>query len=144
LTNVLCALSLLLNTDGAQLFELSKFGFLPFMGLLNEAHQKIYRSNVIIFALYSGDKKPPSKIFLEPVVKELIRLATTGFMFKGVKFSVHPLILSTDTNTRPVFSFTIQFNGLCILLSSRYIILNVSKSCILFEKTLNLNVCSYV
>ena len=113
LTNVLCALSLLLNTDGAQLFELSKFGFWPFMGLINEANQKISRSNVIIFALYSGDKKPPSKIFLEPVVKELIRLATTGFMFKGVKFSVHPLILSTDTIARPVLSFTIQFNGLC-------------------------------
>lgn len=60
-----------LNTGGAQIHKSSKYGFWSFMGIINESSYKTRRSNVLLFALYYGNKKPNIANFIDPVVQEL-------------------------------------------------------------------------
>lgn len=104
-------ISLQLNTDGAQIFKSSKFSFWPLMGLINEVPYRSKRSNMILMALWYGNKKPPKAAFLDSTVKELQKLGREGILFNGTLFQVKPSILSTDTMARAVFLDCIQFNG---------------------------------
>lgn len=104
-------ISVQLNVDGAQCFKTSKFGFWPFMAVINEAPYRSRRSNMILLSLWFGNKKPPAQPFLGAGIKELQRLGTEGMMFSDRKFIVKPTVLTTDTMARPVFLNCIQFNG---------------------------------
>lgn len=128
------SLTMLLATDGGQFFGASKYGFWPFIGVLNEASYKIRRSNVVILALWFGDVKPPLEAFLEAIVQELNRLNTEGFYCNGVKYTLHPVTTSTDTIARSHAGNATQCNGECgcgfclhpgTLFNSNFFILNL-------------------
>lgn len=105
-------LTLQLNIDGATCFKMSKFGFWPFMALFNEAPYRLRRSNVLLLAIWYGNKKPPTTPFVGATVDELEKLQTKGFkIIRGETFYLKVLIFSTDTPARPVALCTTQFNG---------------------------------
>lgn len=105
-------LTLQLNTDGVQIFESSKFEFWPFMEIINEAPYKVRRSNVILHALWYGNKKPPRNVFLDPIIDDLNRVKREKFMVNGRIYSIQPVITTVDTIARNGLSNTTQFNGL--------------------------------
>ncbi|KZS19917.1 Uncharacterized protein APZ42_013528 [Daphnia magna] len=81
-----------INTDGAQKFKSSKYSFWPFTGIINETGYKTRRSNVILMAIWFGNKKPPRNAFVDPCVVELEKLCTT-VQFNGAygcDFCLHP------------------------------------------------------
>lgn len=105
-------ITLQINTDGAQKFVSSKYGFWPFMGIINETSYKTRRSNIILMAIWYGNKKPPRNVFLDPCVAELKKLCETGIECDGKMYKVRPVIVTVDTIARPVIRNTTQFNGL--------------------------------
>ena len=100
------------NLDAAQVHENSPFNFMPCMGIINEAKYKVRRSNVILFAIWYGDKKPKPKQFLIPCVEMLKKLYSDGFVVNEERWYVRLLIISVDTIERCVLRCTSQFNGL--------------------------------
>lgn len=100
-----------INTDGAQKFKSSKYSFWPFMGIINETGYKTRRSNVILMAIWFGNKKPPRNVFLDPCVAELKNLCSTGLKVDGNVYKIRPVIVTVDTVARPVIRNTTQFNG---------------------------------
>jgi len=104
-------ISLQLNVDGAQCFKSSKYGFWPYMGVINEAAYGSRRSNMLLLALWYGNKKPPKEAFLDSSLKEMQRLAAFGIQFDGIKYTIKPIVLTTDTMARSIFLNCIQFNG---------------------------------
>ena len=104
-------ITLQINTDGAQKFKSSKYSFWPFMGIINETGYKTRRSNVILLALWFGNKKPPRSVFLDPCVVQLNTLCLTGIECDGTTYKVRPVIVTVDTIARPVLRNTTQFNG---------------------------------
>lgn len=106
-----CTITLQINTDGAQRFKSSKYSFWPFMGIINEASYKTRRSNIILMAIWYGNKKPPRNAFLDPCVAKLKNLCSTGVECDGKFYKVRPIIVTVDTIARPTIRNTIQFNG---------------------------------
>lgn len=104
-------LTLQLNIDGAVCFKFSKFGFWPFMGIFNEAPYRLRRSNILLLALWFGNKKPPADSFIGKVMDELQILECTGFMLDEKLIKLKMLLISTDTVARPIIRGTVQFNG---------------------------------
>lgn len=51
--------------DGARCYELSEYGFMPGMGLLNKAKHRVRRTNIILFGIWYGNKKPRSEPFID-------------------------------------------------------------------------------
>ena len=51
--------------------------------------------------------------FLNDSIRELEKLSTTGILFSGLRFLAKPLVLTTDTQARPVFLNCIIFSGEC-------------------------------
>lgn len=100
-----------INTDGAQKFKSSKYSFWPFMGIINETGYKTRRSNVILMAIWFGNKKPPRSVFLDPCVNQLKKLCSTGIECDGKIYKIRPVIVTVDTVARPVLRNTTQFNG---------------------------------
>ena len=105
------SLTLQWNMDGARCFELSEYGFMPGMGILNEAKHKVRRTNIILFGIWYGNKKPQSKQFLDRLIEMLNQLSDVGVVVNGVKWTVHLLIVSVDTIERCILRGTTQFNG---------------------------------
>jgi len=104
--------TLQLNIDAAQVHKNSAFNFTPCMGVPNEAKYKIRRSNIILFGLYYGNKKPTQELFLEPLVEMLRNLYTEGIIVNGKRWFVRLLIITVDTIERCILRCTCQFNGL--------------------------------
>lgn len=100
-----------INTDGAQKFKSSKYSFWPFMGTVNETGYKTRRSNVILMAIWFGNKKPPRNVFVDPCVDVLNQLCSTGVECDNIKYIVRPVIVTVDTIARPILRNTMQFNG---------------------------------
>lgn len=100
-----------LNIDGAQKFKSSKYGFWPFMGIVNETSYKTRRSNVILLAIWFGNKKPPASVFLDPCVELLDKIFSIGIDCNGEKYLIKPVIVTVDSVARPVLRNTLQFNG---------------------------------
>lgn len=103
--------TLQINTDGAQKFKSSKYSFWPFMGIINETSYKTRRSNIILLALWYGNKKPTRSVFVYPCVSELNKLSSTGIQYDGVTYKIRPVVVTVDTIARPVLRNTMQFNG---------------------------------
>ncbi|KZS00273.1 Uncharacterized protein APZ42_003496 [Daphnia magna] len=99
------------NTDGAQKFKASQYAFWPFMGIINETGYKTRRSNIILFALWFGNKKPPRNVFLDPCVDVLKKLCSTGVECDKVTYIIRPVIVTVDTVARPILRNTMQLNG---------------------------------
>ena len=100
-----------INTDGSQRFKASKYSFWQFMGIVNERRYKTRRSNVILMAIWSGNKKPPRNVFLDPCDEELKKYCSTGIECDGKVYEVRPVIVTVDTIARPIIRNTMQFNG---------------------------------
>lgn len=105
-------ITLQLNTDGAQGFKMSKYGFWPLMGIINEAPYKLRRNYVVLLSLWYGNKKNPTEPYLEWAMDELKRLQIDGIIVKEKKYFVRVLIATTDTVARPLLRNTTQYNGL--------------------------------
>ena len=100
-----------INTDGAQLFKASKYSFWPFMGIINETGYKTRRSNVILMAIWFGNKKPPRGVFLDACVDEMKKLCSFGISCDGKTYKVRPVVVTVDSVALPTLRNTIQFNG---------------------------------
>ena len=100
------------NIDAAQAHEKSEFNFTPCMGIVNEAQYKVRRSNIILFGIYYGNRKPRPEQFVIPCIKMLNQLKDTGVIVNGVKWTVRLLIVTVDTIERSNLRDTTQFNGL--------------------------------
>jgi hypothetical protein len=74
----------ILNIDGADFFKSSKFGFWPCMAVINEVPYKKRRSNMVLMALWYGNKKPPRDSFLEFALQDLQSLESDPIEFKGI------------------------------------------------------------
>ncbi len=106
-----CTITLQLNGDGAPIHKTSAFSIWPLMGIINEAKYKMRRNYILLLALWYGDKKPPTRPYLEWAMKELKRFQEDGFLVDGIQYRVRVLIITTDTVARPVLKNTTQFNG---------------------------------
>jgi hypothetical protein len=95
--------TLQLNVDGAQCFKKSKFGFWPFMGVINEIAYGARRGNMILMSLWFGNKKPPRGPFLDTSIAELKHLGSSGMKFGELTVFLKPLVLTTDSMARTVF-----------------------------------------
>ncbi|XP_071785542.1 uncharacterized protein [Asterias amurensis] len=108
-------ISLLWNTDGVPIFKSSKFSIWPVLCSINELPMKLRRENVLLTALWFGDKKPDMNIFLKPFIDECNSLSSTGFVWKlnnnVVVSRVFCLVCTVDTVARPMLQKFIQFNG---------------------------------
>lgn len=102
-----------LNVDGAVCKKSSKFSFWPFMLIPNEPSYRARRSSMILCSVWYGNKKPPRGPFLNESLRELEKLNTIGIMYSGLRFFAKPLVLTTDTQARPVFLNCIIFTGEC-------------------------------
>jgi hypothetical protein len=68
-------------------FQLSKFVVWPFMGVINETPYNVRRSNVILFGLHFGDKKPSVENFILPCVAALKEVGSKGVTdVNGVRY----------------------------------------------------------
>ena len=103
--------TLQVNTDGAHKFKASQYAFWPFMGIINETGYKTRRSNIILMALWFGNKKPPRNVFLDPCVDVLKKLCSTGVECDKTTYIIRPVIVTVDTVARPILRNTMQFNG---------------------------------
>ena len=104
-------LTLQWNIDAAQCFENSEFNFTPCMGIMNEAKYRVRRTNIILFLLYFGNKKPHTRNLLGPCIEMLNQLETRGVIVNGVKWTIRLLIITVDTIERCILRNTTQFNG---------------------------------
>jgi hypothetical protein len=73
------------------------------MAVLNEIPYTSRRRNVILMAIWYGNKKPPREPFLNSSIAELKHLGNVGFEFGGVQYFVKPVILTSDTMVRSFF-----------------------------------------
>ena len=97
------------NIDGADFFKSSQFGFWPCMAVINEVQYKKRRSNMVLMALWNGNKKPPRDSFPKFALKELNSLESDPIEFNGMKYLFRPLIVSIDTIARPIVRNSTQF-----------------------------------
>ena len=81
------------------------------MAVINEVPYKKIRPNMVLMALWYGNKKPPRESFLEFALKELKSLESDLIEFNGMKYLFRPLIVSIDTIARPIVRNSAQFNG---------------------------------
>ncbi|KZS03114.1 Uncharacterized protein APZ42_034224 [Daphnia magna] len=79
----------------------------------NELPYWLRRSNILLFAIWYGNKKPSSGPFLEASISELQQLGTKGVQFNQRTYLVKPLILTTDSMARRVFLNGSTFRGDC-------------------------------
>jgi hypothetical protein len=105
-------ITLQLNTDGAQIFNSSKFSFWPLMGIINESFYAHRRSNAILMAIWYGNRKPPRSAILDPCVRQLNVLEKIGITVNEVQYRVKAIIVTLDTIARALVKNTRQFNGL--------------------------------
>ena len=108
-------LSLLWNTDGVPIFKSSKFSIWPVLCSINEMPMKLRRENILLTALWFGDKKPDMNIYLKPFIDECNNLSSTGFKWnlnnRTVVSRVFCLACTVDSVARPMLQKFIQFNG---------------------------------
>lgn len=104
-------LTLQLNADGARFFNVSKFGFWPFMALVNEAKYGRRRSFVILLAIWFGNKKTPRSVFMDGFLERLKSLEKDGFVYNGILFKVRVLVITVDTIARSELNSTTRCNG---------------------------------
>ena len=111
-------ISLLWNTDGAPVFNSSKFSIWPFYLSINELpyQKRIKRENQLLAGLWFGDVKPQMVSFLKPICKELEDLES-----RGVEISIagtEPFICkcfllagTCDLPAKCIVCNSTQFNG---------------------------------
>ncbi len=104
-------ITLQVNTDGAQMYESSKWNFWPFMVIINEAPYHIRRENMVLVGIHHCDSKPTEDAFVLPCVERLKMLQENGIEFENNHYNVRLLIITTDTVARPIIRNTTQFNG---------------------------------
>lgn len=109
-------ISLTWNTDGAPVFESSKFSIWPLQLMVNELPQEQRNENVLLGGLWFGSSKPQMNCFLHPFVEEMNRLSSDGMMLEdtnGVEHWSHvfPAACCVDTVARYSIMNTTQLNG---------------------------------
>ena len=103
------------NTDGAPLFESSRYSIWPIYLMVNELPYHIRTKELILMGLWFGKNKPNMNVFLCPFVEKMHALSTKGVqcILNGVEIciKIFALICCVDSVARtPVLGF-VQFNG---------------------------------
>lgn len=103
------------NTDGAPLFESSKYSIWPIYIMLNELPVNIRTNNLIVVGLWFNKTKPDMNIFLEPFVEKMNLLGDEGIpcTIKNKKRTVKVfcLVCCVDSVARAPMQGLTQFNG---------------------------------
>ena len=107
--------TLILNTDGAPLFNSSTYSIWPIFVMVNELPVHVRTKELILVALWFGKDKPNMNVFLGPFVDQMNTLATKGVQCKinnkEVNVKVFTKVCCVDSVARaPVQGFS-QFNG---------------------------------
>lgn len=115
-------LSLLLNSDGAQVFKSSTKTLWPVQLYQNFLHPRVryIATNVIVVGLYFGKKKPKLGKLLYPLIQELNSIRQEGgFCVKNLKsaseISFMPFLAHAvfDLPARAMCQGIVQYNGKC-------------------------------
>lgn len=110
-------LSILMNTDGATLFESSPKSLWPIQFYLNFLPPSIrfHSSNIVVGGLYFGEHKPDIKAFFEPLAKEIIDIQKSQLCVKieriDLRFNVSLTHASLDLPAKASVLNMHQFNG---------------------------------
>lgn len=110
-------LSLLMNTDGANVFESNQISLWPVQFYFNflPPSLRFQLSNIVVGALFVGEKKPDVLKFFEPLGKELERLQesllTVEIEKMNWQFSVSLTHTSLDLPAKAMVQNKCQYNG---------------------------------
>ncbi|KAI9553728.1 hypothetical protein GHT06_021664 [Daphnia sinensis] len=74
------------------------------MGIINETSYKTRRSNIILLALWYGNKKTTRSVFVDPCVFELKKLSSTGIQYDGVTYKIRPVIVTEAIRSGKTFN----------------------------------------
>lgn len=110
-------LTLLMNTDGANVFESNNQSLWPiqfYLNFLPPSHRYII-SNIIVGALYFGEEKPDFLQFFLPLAKEIQCLQERGIVMEiqGVEWTFHIYLTqgSFDLPAKAAVQQIMQYNG---------------------------------
>ncbi|XP_050027377.2 uncharacterized protein [Dermacentor andersoni] len=106
-------LTLCFNTDGAPVFESSKYSIWPIQILLNELPAQVRWQNIAIGALWFSKVHPPMHLFIGKFVEELANIGTLTWSHGGrrIKSAVHAVTCCVDSPARAAVLNMKQFNG---------------------------------
>lgn len=103
------------NTDGAPLYESSKYSIWPIYLQINELPYDVKTNELIVCGLWFGRNKPHMNVFLKPFVENMNQLCKEGVKcnIKGeeVFIKVYTLVCCVDSIARPPMQGLTQFNG---------------------------------
>lgn len=113
-------ISLTWNIDGLPVFSSSKFSLWPCYFVVNELpyRLRLLKENMIIGGLWFGEQKPNMRVFLKPIIAELVTLERDGIQVQSPSIPrsfVSKVILLAGTCDLPAKCLilnTIQFNGM--------------------------------
>lgn len=109
------ALSLLMNTDGAPVFNSSKTSIWPVYYVINELPPDLRKKYPVLGGLQYGPTKPNINSFLKSTTTELKSLSSSGFLWKKeektIQSTVHLITVCVDSVARAMVQNFAQFNG---------------------------------
>lgn len=109
------ALSLLMNTDGAPVFNSLKTSIWPIYYVINELPPDMRKKFPLLGGLQYGPTKPNINGFLRSTTSELKVLSSDGFFWEKegqmIKSTVHLISVCVDSVARAMVQNFTQFNG---------------------------------
>lgn len=92
-------ITLILNTDGVQIFKSKSKSLWPVQLIINEIHRtkRFMTKNILVVALWFHAKHPNMKVLLKPLIEEMIDLKKNGLkmMINNVKYIFNVTVLCT-------------------------------------------------
>ncbi|XP_077491357.1 uncharacterized protein LOC144101989 [Amblyomma americanum] len=108
-------LTLTINTDGSPVFKSSKFSVWPIQMTVNELPAHIRQKNVLVSALWYGQKHPDMTLLLNTFVEQMDSLSTNGITWMAGNETVHSKVYCfsccADAPARAAMQHLTQFNG---------------------------------
>lgn len=108
--------TLILNTDGAQVFERSQESLWPIYVMISQLPISIRMKNVICCGLWFGQKKPDMSNYLKTFVEFFNENLTKSGIICEIdgqerRIFFYVLVCCVDTDARPTCQSTTRFNG---------------------------------
>ncbi|KAL1435370.1 hypothetical protein MTO96_010991 [Rhipicephalus appendiculatus] len=108
-------ITLTVNSDGSPVFKSSKFSVWPVQVMVNELPVHIRQKNVLVSALWYGQKHPDMTLLLNTFVEQMDGLSTNGITWKAGNETVHSKVYCfsccADAPARAAMQHLTQFNG---------------------------------
>ncbi|XP_037290638.2 uncharacterized protein LOC119185900 [Rhipicephalus microplus] len=108
-------ITLTVNSDGSAVFKSSKFSVWPVQVMVNELPVYMRQKNVLVSALWYGQKHPDMTLLLNAFVEQMDGLSTSGITWKAGNETVHSKVYcfscSADAPARAAMQHLTQFNG---------------------------------